>query len=109
LLETRRSSNFHTTRDGTYSERVASTFEPFGGRFIVRGGRNASLEGEAVKGAIVVIAFESMEKAQAWYDSPAYRELRPIRERSAKSRTFIVEGSNRGRFPGEVVALRAVA
>jgi uncharacterized protein (DUF1330 family) len=75
-----------------YSAGVQSTFEPFGGRFIVRGGKIAPLEGEAPKG-IVVIAFESIEKAQAWYDSPAYREIRPIRHRSAKSRVFILEGA----------------
>jgi uncharacterized protein (DUF1330 family) len=49
------------------------------------------LEGEPRKG-IVVIAFDSVEKAQAWYESLAYRELRPIRHRAAKSRVFIVEG-----------------
>jgi uncharacterized protein (DUF1330 family) len=75
-----------------YSARVSSTLEPFGGRFIVRGGKIAALEGEAPKG-IVVIAFESMEKAQAWYDSPAYREIRPIRHKTAKSRVFILEGT----------------
>jgi uncharacterized protein (DUF1330 family) len=75
-----------------YSARVASTFEPFGGRFIVRGGEVAALEGEGPKGRLVIIAFDSMEKARAWYDSPAYRELRPIRQKSGNSRTFIVEG-----------------
>jgi hypothetical protein len=36
-----------------YSARVASTLEPFGGRFIVRGGKIAPLEGEAPKGLVV--------------------------------------------------------
>ena len=76
-----------------YSARVASTLEPFGGRFIVRGGKIAPLEGEAPKGRIVIIAFESMEEAQAWYDSPAYQELKPIRHKAATSRVFIVEGT----------------
>ena len=75
-----------------YSARVESTFVPFGGRYIVRGGKVASLEGEPTK-RIVMIEFPSMEQAQAWYDSPAYRELRPIRHKSAKSRVFIVEGT----------------
>ncbi len=75
-----------------YSARVASTFEPFGGRYIVRGGTIAPLEGEAPKGRIV-IAFESMEKAQGWFNSPTYQEIKPIRHKAAKSRTFIVEGT----------------
>jgi len=40
----------------------------------------------------VVIAFDSMEKAQAWEDSPAYAAIKPIRQSSAKSRIFIAEG-----------------
>jgi uncharacterized protein (DUF1330 family) len=76
-----------------YGARVAATLEPFGGRFIVRAGKIVPLEGEAPKGRLVVIAFESMEKAQAWYDSPAYQEIKPIRHKAAKSRTFIVEGT----------------
>jgi len=75
-----------------YSARVAATFEPFGGRFIVRGGEAIALEGDKPRGRLVVIAFASMQRAQAWYNSPAYQELRPIRQRSGNSRTFIVEG-----------------
>ena len=76
-----------------YRERVDATFTPFSGRYVVRGGEVASLEGEAPTGRIVVIKFDSMEKAKAWYDSPAYREIRPIRHSAAKSRVFIVEGT----------------
>ena len=75
-----------------YSTRVQSTLEPFGGRFIKRGGAIAPLEGEAPKG-MVMIAFDSVEQAQAWYDSPAYREIRPIRHRSAKTRAYIVQST----------------
>lgn len=75
-----------------YSARVGATLEPFGGRFMVRGGRIAPLEGEPPK-RLVVIAFDSMEKAQGWYDSPAYQEIRPMRHKAAKSRAYIVEGT----------------
>jgi uncharacterized protein (DUF1330 family) len=74
-----------------YSAAVESTFVPFGGRYVVRGGKVASLEGEPTR-RLIMIAFPSMEQAQAWYDSPRYRELMPIRHRSAKSRVFIMEG-----------------
>jgi len=58
----------------------------------VRGGQTASLEGDQPK-RIVMIAFDSMAQAQAWYDSPAYHAIRPIRLQSAKSRVYIVEGA----------------
>jgi uncharacterized protein (DUF1330 family) len=75
-----------------YSARVASTFEPYGGRYIVRGGKIAPLEGEGPNNRMVIIEFDSMEKAQAWYDSPAYAQLKPIRHKNAISRVYIVEG-----------------
>jgi uncharacterized protein (DUF1330 family) len=60
-------------------------------RRVVRSDKTQSLEGEPPNG-IVVIAFDSVEKAREWYDSPAYAAIRPIRQRAAKSRIFIVEG-----------------
>lgn len=84
-----------TDREGMkpYSAQVESTFRPFGGRYIVRGGNISTLEGDGPKGGMVIIEFDSKEQAQAWYDSPAYRKLMPIRHRSASSRVYIVEGS----------------
>lgn len=78
-----------------YSARVASTFEPYGGRYIVRGGSIAPLEGDGPNNRMVIIEFDSMEKARAWYDSPAYAQLKPIRHRNAISRVYIVEGISR--------------
>jgi uncharacterized protein (DUF1330 family) len=76
----------------SYSDRAEETVKTFGGRFLVRGGKADSLQGEAPKGRLIVIAFDSVEKAQAWYNSPAYQEIKPIRMRAAKSRVLIVEG-----------------
>jgi uncharacterized protein (DUF1330 family) len=46
-----------------YSANVESTFKPYGGHFIVRGGKYISLEGKAPTRKRVVIEFESVEKA----------------------------------------------
>jgi uncharacterized protein (DUF1330 family) len=75
-----------------YSERVESTFAPFSGRYVVREGILMSLEGDAPKGRFVMIAFDTVEQAQAWYNSPAYAEIKPIRHNSAKTRVMILEG-----------------
>jgi len=74
-----------------YAEKVPETLAPFNHHFIVRGGKPQALEGEAPQG-VVVIAFDSVEKAREWYDSPAYRAIRPLRQDSSKGRLFIVEG-----------------
>jgi uncharacterized protein (DUF1330 family)/quinol monooxygenase YgiN len=82
-----------TDADGIrpYSAAVESTFTPFGGKYVVRGGQRVSLEGAPAQ-RVVMIEFPGLAQARAWYDSAAYRALRPIRHRSATSRVFIVEG-----------------
>lgn len=76
-----------------YSADVESTFKPYGGHFVVRGGKYTSLEGEAPSRKRVVIEFESVEKALSWYNSEGYAALRKIRQRSAKTDAYIVEGT----------------
>ena len=74
-----------------YAAAVPGTFAPFNGQYLVRGGKIQAVEGDAPK-RFVVIAFDSVEKARAWEDSPAYEAIKPIRHASAHSRVFIVEG-----------------
>jgi len=75
-----------------YAAHAQATVEPFGGRYLVRGGRNIGTEGEPPKGRIVISVFDSFEKAQAWRNSPAYTKIVTVREREARSRQYIVEG-----------------
>jgi uncharacterized protein (DUF1330 family) len=74
-----------------YAEKVPATVAAFDGHYLVRGGKIQAVEGEMPK-RVVVIAFESAEKARAWEYSPAYEAIKPLRHSSAKSRIFIVEG-----------------
>ena len=70
------------------------TLTPFNGHyhFVVRGGKTESLDGDAPPKGIVVIQFDSSEQAHAWYNSPAYAAIRPVRQAATKGRMFIVEG-----------------
>jgi uncharacterized protein (DUF1330 family) len=75
-----------------YRDEAPKSLAPFAGQYLVRGGNVQTVEGEPTKGYIVVIAFDSMEKARGWYYSPAYEAIKPIRQNSTKSRILIVEG-----------------
>jgi len=75
-----------------YAEEAPKSLAAFQAQYLVRGGKIQTLEGEAPKGYIVVIGFESVEKARGWYYSPAYEAIKPIRQNSTKSRILIVEG-----------------
>lgn len=75
-----------------YRKGVPATLEPFGGRFIVRGGRTEVLEGSWSPRRCVMIEFPSMEQLKAWYTSPAYAPLIELRQRAAKAHLTAVEG-----------------
>ena len=75
-----------------YATAVPGTLAPFNAKYVVRAGKITPVEGDAPKGRFIVIAFDSVEKALAWEDSPAYEAIKPIRHASAKSRIFIAEG-----------------
>jgi uncharacterized protein (DUF1330 family) len=77
-----------------YGAKVPETLAPFSGHyhFVVAGGKVESLDGDAPPKGIVVIAFDSSEQAHAWYSSPAYEAIKPIRQAAVKGRMFIVEG-----------------
>jgi uncharacterized protein (DUF1330 family) len=75
-----------------YAAHAQATVEPFGGHYLVRGGRTVGVEGAPPKGRIVVSVFDSFEKAEAWRHSPAYVKIAAVREREATSRQYIVEG-----------------
>jgi uncharacterized protein (DUF1330 family) len=75
-----------------YAEEAPKSLAAFQAQYLVRGGKIQTLEGEAPKGYIVVIGFQSVEKARGWYFSPAYEAIKPIRQNSTKSRILILEG-----------------
>jgi uncharacterized protein (DUF1330 family) len=75
-----------------YKAVVPSTIAAGGGRFIARGGELAVLEGDWRPKRIVVLAFEDLEAAKRWYDSPEYREARRLREGAATLQVVAVEG-----------------
>ena len=75
-----------------YKQLAPDTIEAYGGRYLARGGSAESLEGDWQPNRIVVLEFDSMDKAKAWVNSPEYREARAMRHRAATSRTIMVEG-----------------
>ncbi|MCD4532708.1 DUF1330 domain-containing protein [Nocardioides sp. cx-169] len=74
-----------------YLQRIDATLEPYGGRFLVHGGHLTPVEG-AWDGDLVVIAFPDRAAALAWYDSPAYREILPLRVEHSRSIATVVDG-----------------
>jgi uncharacterized protein (DUF1330 family) len=78
--------------DKEYVPPAAKAVTDGGGRYIVRGGRTVAFYGEPPKPRIAVMAFESMEKAQAAFNSSAYKEAKKVGDKYAKFRVYAVEG-----------------
>lgn len=74
-----------------YLERIDLTLEPYEGRYIVHGGPYLQMEGEPT-GDLVVIEFPTLDQASQWYDSPAYREIKPLRTNNSVGTLFLVQG-----------------
>ncbi len=70
---------------------AAAVFKELGGRYIARTDKITAIDGTPPK-RFVVIAFDSAEKAQAWNNLPAQKQVTGIRLKTTKSRSFIVEG-----------------
>jgi uncharacterized protein (DUF1330 family) len=62
-----------------------------GGRYLIRSEEATTLEGTAPK-RFVLLAFDSKEKAQGWYNAPDIKEINAIRGKTAKSDVFMVDG-----------------
>jgi uncharacterized protein (DUF1330 family) len=76
---------------GRSNQAAGDVLKPFGGRQLARTEKITSLDGTAPK-RFIILAFESPEKAQAWYNSPEQKKVNAIRLQNTKSRAFIVEG-----------------
>jgi uncharacterized protein (DUF1330 family) len=83
------------TRDAaeldTYSQNVDATLAGHPVTVLAAYGAQEVLEGPGVEG-VVILEFPSVEEAKAWYESPAYREVREHRFRGADYRAVLVEG-----------------
>ncbi len=82
------------TNDEQYAEYrkwSSAAFEAHGVKPLARGGATERLEGRE-PGRIVVIPFDSMAAARAFYDSDEYRKARSARAGAAIMNMLIVEG-----------------
>jgi uncharacterized protein (DUF1330 family) len=75
-----------------YMKLSPGVIEKFGGKFIARGGRSATLEGTPARGRVVVVEFPSFERAQEFYKSAEYEAARKVRAGAATAQFVLVEG-----------------
>ncbi len=66
-------------------------FQKFGGKFIVRGGKFTSVEGQS-RSRNVVIEFPDYQTALACYNSPEYQANIKVRQPHSIADLIVIEG-----------------
>ena len=75
-----------------YKKQAAATVHNYGGKYIVRGGKSEVLEGDWQPKRIVILQFDSMDRAKEWLNCEEYREPRKLRHKTAHTKMILVEG-----------------
>jgi uncharacterized protein (DUF1330 family) len=74
-----------------FAKRNGAGMTAAGGRVLALRGRIVTSEGTPPKG-IALIAWDSLDQATEYFNSPTFNVLIPLRDKSAKVRLFHVEG-----------------
>ncbi len=72
-----------------YLESVEATVAPHGGRWLAQGVGDV-IEG-AWPGSVVLMEFPDRDAAMAWYNSPEYQAILPLRTRNAVSDIILID------------------
>jgi uncharacterized protein (DUF1330 family) len=75
-----------------YRRSVLPTLAPYGGRFLVRGGKVEVLEGSWSPKRLVLVEFPSAEKAREWWNSAEYAAPKALRQATSMTDMVMVEG-----------------
>ena len=76
-----------------YASGVPETVAAYGGQYLVRGVSGEVLEGSWNPRRLVVLEFENMERAKAWYDSPEYADLKKLRQSASIGNLIFAGGA----------------
>ena len=75
-----------------YKKLAAPTVELYGGKYIARGGKTETLEGDWLPNRLVILQFDTLEQAKNWHNSVEYGEAKSIRHETAISKMVVIDG-----------------
>lgn len=78
-----------------YLREIDGTLEPYGGEYLVHGGKISPVEGEW-NGDLVILRFPDADSAARWYESADYQRILPLRLNNSTSMAAIVQGVKPG-------------
>ncbi|MDE3182042.1 MAG: DUF1330 domain-containing protein [Bacteroidota bacterium] len=75
-----------------YKKLTPATIAAYDGKFLVRGAKTESLEGDWNPQRLVILEFPSVDRAKEWWSSEGYSKAKAIRQRAAITKMLVVEG-----------------
>ncbi len=87
-----RAEVFNPERFKDYIAVTPALLEKYGAKFLARGGNVETVEGEEENRRVVLIEFESREKALEFYQCDEYQELLKIVKESCNREYILVDG-----------------
>ena len=84
---------FDPTGFAEYRKSIVALVEKYGGNYIAVSDRIETLEGDWRPPRIVMIEFESVNRAKEWFSCAEYLPLCKIRRQTAKTKMILVEGT----------------
>jgi len=75
-----------------YVEKAMESLKPYNAR-VISNSRSDVKEGAPAQSHVIILAFDSMADAQKWYGSSPYKELIPERQKAARTRLYLIEGT----------------
>ena len=75
-----------------YKELAPPAIAAYGGRYVARGGRCDTLEGDWAPGRLVILEFPTLERAHEWWSSPEYAEAKALRQSASHTRMVALLG-----------------
>jgi uncharacterized protein (DUF1330 family) len=84
--------SIHAEQMTGYRDKALASIKAFDGKLVAATNNIECREGDWRPARIVMIEFPSMENARAWYESPEYQQVLPIRLSANKDNMVIFEG-----------------
>jgi uncharacterized protein (DUF1330 family) len=75
-----------------YLPKVGEVIKSSGGAYLARGGKIVALEGGDAPKRATIVVYDSLEKAQASRNSPAWTALSADRKKAIKAKSWVIEG-----------------
>jgi uncharacterized protein (DUF1330 family) len=75
-----------------YKKLAPASIAQYGGKYLTRGGVTEALEGNWLPRRLVILQFDSMERAKEWLNCSEYAAARRLRHQSANSNMVLTQG-----------------